>query len=254
MNKNIQIISTLFVAIAISLNSCDMGDDVPSEESSAPIEVTYGTMTDQDGNTYRTITVCGQTWMAENLRAVTYNDGMPIHLVTGNNEWASLTVGACCSYNNTSSTDTIATYGMLYNWYAVNTGKLAPIGWHVPSDDEWKQFEVALGLPEARANKQGWRGTRLGGKMKEAGTAHWRSPNLDATNESGFTALPGGYRYVDGPFINIERSGAWWTATEFVSAEYWVESWYRGLTFENNSAFRGQCPWGWGLSVRCVKD
>ena len=201
--------------------------------------ITYGSMTDQDGNTYKTVTIGTQTWMAENLRTTKYNDGTDIYLVTDNTAWGSLTSGGYCNYANTTNVDTIATYGRLYNWYAVNTGKLAPNGWHVPTDAEWETLTNYLG------------GTSVvGGKLKEIGTTHWNSPNQGATNETGFTALPGGYRDEDGTFGYIGRFALLCSATEnglnSARSQFITEGGSNGVMINYRKVF--------GYSVRCVRD
>jgi uncharacterized protein (TIGR02145 family) len=201
--------------------------------------VTYGKMTDQDGNVYKTVTIDTQTWMAENLRTTKYNDGSSITNVTGATEWVNLTTGAYCDYNNTTNIDTIATYGRLYNWYAVNTGKLAPKGWHVPTDDEWSALIDYLG------------GIYVAGdKLKETGTTHWIGPNTGATNETGFTALPGGIRTYNGYFGNVGYYGIWWSATEFSAAN----AGYRLIDFSSSDVFDGSWSKELGFFVRCVRD
>ncbi|NJK98749.1 MAG: hypothetical protein HC905_30955 [Bacteroidales bacterium] len=238
-------LSVIIATVAIIFSSCSNN---PS--SSNPLNgkttaefnsgVSYGTMTDQDGNVYKTVTIGTQTWMAENLRTTKYNDGTAIPNVTGNEEWSGLTTGAYCNFNNTSNTDTIATYGRLYNWYAVNTGKLCPTGWHVPTDAEWTTLSDYLGgepLSDA------------GGLLKETGTTHWASPNTGATNETGFTALPGGYRYKDGTFVGIGGGGVWCSATGLPiapGAVTWVAS--------NRNVYRSLYNKEVGFSVRCVRD
>jgi len=202
-------------------------------------DVNYGTMTDQDGNVYKTVTIGTQTWMAENLRTTKYNDGTSIPNVTVDDEWTGLTTGAYCNYNNTSKTDTIATYGRLYNWHAVNTGKLAPSGWHVPSDAEWTTLTNHLGNESV-----------AGVKMKEAGTTHWKHPNTGATNETGFTALPGGFRTSNGTFREIGYYGLWWSATEFSA----VSAWFRKMDYYYSSVFRYYDDKEVGFSVRCLRD
>jgi uncharacterized protein (TIGR02145 family) len=164
---------------------------------------TAPTLTDIDGNVYSTVTIGTQTWMAENLKTTKYNDDTAVPNVTDETEWANLTTGAYCWYDNNASAYK-ATYGALYNWYAINTGKLCPTGWHVPSDAEWLTLENYLGGEDV-----------AGGKLKEAGTTHWLSPNTGATNETGFTGLPGGFRWDWGTeFWPIGQSGFWWLATE----------------------------------------
>lgn len=199
--------------------------------------VTYGTMTDQDGNVYKTVTIGTQTWMAENLKVTKYNDGIAIPNVTDNTAWKELTTGALCDYANTPSNS--ETYGKLYNWYAVKTGKLAPKGWHVPSDAEWTELTNYLG------------GTSVaGGKLKETGTTHWASPNTGATNETGFTALPGGTRYSSGAFDDIGTSGVWWSATENNA----TSAWDRIVYLNYSDVVRGYFNKEVGFSVRCVRD
>ena len=165
--------------------------------------LTYGTMTDQEGNVYKTITIGRQTWMAENLRTTIYRDGTAIPNVTDNTTWSALTTGAFCTYNNTTDAITIATYGRLYNWYAAtNSHNIAPLGWHVPSDAEWLTLNNYLGDDVA------------GAKMKETGKSHWLSPSGSETNESGFTALPSGFRdYTDGKFIRMGDYCQYWQST-----------------------------------------
>jgi uncharacterized protein (TIGR02145 family) len=239
------LIMCVFIAFASSCskdddNSNDSQDDSLNEKTTAVFNsnITYGTMTDQDGNIYKTVTIGTQTWMAENLRTTKYNDGTDIPNITLISNWYTLTTGAYCNYDNTTIADTIATYGRLYNWYAVNTGKLAPKGWHVPTDDEWTVLETYLGKDVA------------GAKMKETGYTHWNSPNTGATNETGFTALPGGFRSSTGIYYNIGTFSIWWSATEedddnslSIYLFYYYSKDTRDAS-EKNHAY----------SVRCVKD
>ena len=201
-------------------------------------EDTPETVTDVDGNVYTTVTIGTQTWMVENLKATTYNDGTPISLVTDNNQWKNLNAAAFCWYANDAATYKNP-YGALYNWYAVNTGKLCPSGWHVPTHAEWTELTDYFGG-----------GTVAGGSLKESGTMHWASPNVDATNESGFTGLPGGARQ-DGGFLFIGVSGSWWSATEY-NSEWAYE---RGLNYNSGNVFWVNFnPKTNGYSVRCLKD
>jgi len=239
---------SLFIAsISIVFSACKKDDN--GQSSSNPLNgkttamfnatITYGTLTDIDGNVYKTVTIGTQTWMAENLRTTKYNDGTAIPIVTDNIAWVNLNTGAYCHYNNTINADTIATFGRLYNWYAVNTGRLAPDGWHLPTDEEWTTLITYLG------------GESIGGgKLKEAGTMHWIYSNEAATNETGFTALAGGYRIFDGTFSYIGENGSWWSATEtdINLALAWHMTRYD--SFANRFLYNKQ-P---GLSVRCVKD
>jgi len=205
---------------------------------------TYGTMTDQNGNTYKTITIGTQTWMAENLRVTKYRNGDPIPNVTDNAAWVALTTGAYCSYGNTANKDDIASYGRLYNWYAASDSRnIAPLGWHVPTDADWTTLTTYLG-GEAVA----------GDKMKETGTTHWTSPNTSATNESGFTALPSGIRwgfYAPGEaFGRLGYGGYWWSSTAGV-APY---AWYRDVDCSYADCSRRYISKQEGFAVRLIKD
>ena len=198
-----------------------------------------GTVSDLDGNTYSTIQIGTQVWMAENLRTTKYNDNTLIPNVTDPTAWKNLITPAYCWYNNDASTYKIP-YGALYNWFAVNTAKLCPTGWHVPLNDEFMAFVTYLGGLEV-----------AGGKLKETGTAHWLSPNTGATNETGFTALPGGRRfYYDGTFISLGSLGYYWSATEDEVIYGGI-----GILHYDSAAIEGD---GYskpnGMSVRCLKD
>jgi uncharacterized protein (TIGR02145 family) len=163
-------------------------------------EITLNTKIDDvDGNTYNTVTIGTQVWMAENLKTTKYKDGVSIPYVTDDYEWYMHSTPAYCWYNNDAATYKNL-YGGLYNWYAVNTNKLCPAGWHPPSNTEWETLATYLGGK-----------TVAGGKLKEAGTSHWLSPNTGGTNESGFTALPGGSRSWGGSFGGVGSVGVWWS-------------------------------------------
>ena len=178
------------LTIASMFTSCNE-DDVPT----API-----TVTDVDGNTYSTITVGGAVWMAENLRTTKYNDGTAITTGLDNTAWTANTTGAYSIYDNDPANNT--TYGKLYNWYAVNTGKLAPAGWHVATEAEYTALVNSLG------------GTSVaGGKMKSTSSL-WNAPNTGATNSSGFSGLPSGYRGSGGGYVLIGEAAYLWTSTE----------------------------------------
>ena len=203
--------------------------------------LTYGSVTDYSGNVYRTITIGTQTWMAENLRTTRYRNGDSIPEVTGNQAWKSLQSHAYCNYENTTDLDKIATFGRLYNWFAVSDSRnLAPAGWHVATDADWTTFTTYLGNESI-----------AGGKLKETGTSHWISPNTGASNSSGFTVLPGGRReYTDGSFINLGTDGFWWTNSAY-NPDY---SWYRYLHYDVTNVYRANFHKQYGFSVRCVRD
>ena len=188
--------------------------------------------------------------MAENLKVTHYRDGDPIPNVIDNTEWFNLTTGAYCNYNNDAGY--VSTYGRLYNWYAVDDShNIAPEGWHVPSDEERKQLEMYLGMSQSEADYTGWRGTDEGGKIKESGTTHWNSPNIGATNESGFTALPGGHREYIGDYSHIGTNAFFWSSTEFSTNN----AWYRYLDYNYSEVYRGHSYLKrYGFSVRCIKN
>ncbi len=207
-----------------------------------------GTVTDIDGNVYGTVKIGNQWWMMENLKVTHYRNGDPIQHVTENGTWGSLTAGAYCNYDNNEGN--AAVYGRLYNWYAVDDIRnIAPEGWHVPTDEEWKQLEISLGMSLSDANADGWRGTDEGGKLKETGTAHWDSPNTGATNESGFTALPGGYRYASG-FYNMGGETDFWSTAVYDG----ISAWFHSLDSDGSQVFRSIGTMVNGYSVRCVRD
>jgi uncharacterized protein (TIGR02145 family) len=188
-----------------------------------------------------TVKIGSQVWMRRNLNVATYRNGDRIPQVKTPTAWAGLTTGAWCWYNNDSATYA-ATYGKLYNWYAIHDPRgLAPTGWHVPVDAEWATLITFLG-PNATA----------GGKMKEAGTIHWPAPNTDATNSSGFTALPGGYRFTDGFFYDFAFIGFWWSSTERYTGA--PTAFVRFIQYNNGKTFRNTFNKNNGLSVRCVKN
>ncbi len=193
------------------------------------------TCTDIDGNVYRTIRIGTQVWMAENLKTTRYKDGSAIPTGLSDAAWQATTSGAYAIYDNNVANNT--TYGKLYNWYAVNTGKLAPAGWHVPTHAEWTTLTTFLGGESV-----------AGGAMKA--TTLWNSPNTGATNSSGFTGLPAGYRYYSGAFTNVGYDGHFWSSTEY-SSNF---AWNRNLNYSSSDAIRGNYNKGGGFSVRCVRD
>ncbi|MEA3286786.1 MAG: FG-GAP-like repeat-containing protein, partial [Candidatus Marinimicrobia bacterium] len=209
----------------------------------------YETLIDIDGNVYQAITIGEQTWMRENLKVTHYRNGEAVSNVTDAGTWAGLSTGAYCNYLNINAN--ADTYGSLYNWYAINDAReLAPEGWHIPSDGEWKVLEMYLGMSQADADGLGWIGTDEGGKLKEIGTAHWDSPNTGATNTSGFTALPGGGRDFNGLYDHIRNYGAFWSASENDNNT----AWKRTLQHTHSDIDRYNNDKKYGLSVRCLKN
>ncbi len=201
--------------------------------------VPNNTVADVDGNIYSTVTIGTQVWMAENLKTTHYSDGTSIPLVTDNNVWGSLETPAYCWFNNDGATYKTP-YGALYNWYTVNTAKVCPIGWHVPTDTEWTTLTTFLGGISV-----------AGGKLKEAGTVHWSSPNTGATNISGFTAIPMSMRAGgNGLFDSIIYQSPFWSSSEYSS----IYAWLRSCNYNNSEVLVGWGGKGYGLSVRCLKN
>jgi len=227
--------------------NCKKDDDKPDNPTNGKTTaifnsvLDYGTVTDQDGNTYKTIVIGTQTWMAENLRTIKYRNGDSIPEITENAVWSNLKTGAYCNYNNSNTVEMIATYGRLYNWYTVSDSRdISPLGWHVPTNDEWTTLITYLG-GETLAIK----------KLKEKGKVHWSLNTEGSNNSSGFTALPGGRR-SGMYFMSMGDVGYWWSSTEDDSK---ISAWYRSLSIQPDEAV---APYIWfkedGFSVRCVKD
>ncbi len=213
-----------------------------------------GTLTDIDGNVYHTVKIGNQVWTVENLRTTRYNDGTAIPHVTDNSSWENLTTPGYCYYGNDSTANAVK-YGALYNWYAVNTGKLAPAGWHVPGLAEWDTLKNYL-----IANGYNWDGTttdnKIGKSMAEKTDWYLSSGQgnvgngLSSNNSSGFSALPGGYRLNDGDVSNIGSNGHWWSATEYGAAD----ACNRYLYYSNGNLSRSNYSKAFGFSVRLLRD
>ena len=178
--------------------------------------------------------------MAENLKVTHYRNGEAIHNVTDSTKWHGLITGAYCEYEN--RVDSAAIYGRLYNWFSVNDRRsIAPLGWHVASDSDWKILADYLGGDSV-----------AGGKMKETASSHWKglSVNTGATNKSGFTGLPGGYRDHKGHYGAIGLCTYFWSTTERTSSTVWD----RSLGHNYSDLDRSYGYKQHGFSVRCVKD
>ncbi len=216
-----------FVA-AMAFFSCGKEDFSPEA---------YGTLTDVEGNTYQTIRIGKQWWMAENLRTTRFRDGESIARVTDGEVWGALKSPAYCWYDNDIGNKVL--FGGLYNWYAVATDRLCPEGWHVPRDEEWNQLNVYLG-----------KGYLAGRRMVETGTLLWKHISIGATNESRFSGVPGGWRGT-WSFNAQGTKGFWWSSTEYLTAKAWY--WY----LDGNTAYLGR---GFtsdlfnGYSIRCISD
>jgi uncharacterized protein (TIGR02145 family) len=202
-------------------------------------DLTYGTVSDIEHNSYKTIAIGSQVWFAENLKTTKYNDGTAINLVTENSQWLTLITPAYCWYDNSILNKEMT--GAKYNWWVASSGKVCPIGWHVPTDAEFTVLTDYLGgLAVA------------GGKLKETGTTHWLSPNTGATNSSGFTSLPGGQRTEEGgSFAGMGFYDIWWSSTE----DNELKAWYRSDSWNNTQVFQSAGSLKTrGFSIRCVKN
>jgi uncharacterized protein (TIGR02145 family) len=195
-------------------------------------------VTDSEGNIYKTVKIGTQIWMAVNLKSTRFTDGTTIPLITDTTEWTSLSASGYCWYSNDEASNKNL-YGALYNGYAVSDSNLCPTGWHVPSKEEWQQLITFLGDSITD-----------GSKLKEAGTDHWLTPNKGATNSSGFTALPAGFRYLQGSFASVLSFTCFWSSTETANNDQW----YTGLYFGDASVIMDHRSKKYGFSVRCVKD
>jgi len=232
------------------------------EERSFTTPETYRlTVTDINHNIYSTIEIGDQIWMVENLEVTRYSDGSAIPLVEDRQAWYdfSLYSVAYCWWNNYPAIGTY--YGALYTWPAamhitaendIEPGKVqgvCPTGWHLPSDSEWKQLEMFLGMSSTEANKDDWRGTDEGGKMKHIGSFYWENPNTGASNESGFSAIPGGWRDGAGYFKNLGTATRFWSSS--TRGDY---AWVRQLDYNSSKIYRDTKGLYEAHSVRCIKD
>lgn len=206
------------------------------------------TIMDFDGNEYDVLSIGEQCWMVENLKSTHLRNGDPITTGLSNSEWTATESEAYAIYGDNPAHG--ETYGNLYNWYAVTSPKgLCPIGWHTPTDEEFKELELFLEMDPTSVNAEGWRGSPVGGAMKSI--ILWASPNDGATNESGFTGLPSGCRFkTGGNYHNIGTDTYWWTTTEYSSSHGFM----RKLNYDLSSVYRGNRYKQDGFPVRCVRD
>jgi uncharacterized protein (TIGR02145 family) len=200
----------------------------------------YGTIKDVDGNSYKTIQIGTQTWMAENLKTTRYRNNTQIPNTTDATQWTNLKSGARCSYQNQTSND--CPNGKMYNWYAaVNSNKICPEGWHIPSDDEWETLSNYLGGED-----------EAGGKMKTTGTKYWYYLNIGATNSSGFSAVASGGRYEEGNFRHLGLDIHFWSSTG--ESNLSDKAYYRDIDNTSGMLVRDTYPKYYGFYIRCVKD
>jgi len=195
-------------------------------------------VTDIEGNIYKTVRIGNQVWMAENLKTSTFSDGSEIPDVPDATDWNELTTQGRCWYNNDEAANKDI-YGALYNYYAVNSGKLCPAGWHVPSKGEWEKLRETLGDTLTG-----------GGKLKEEGTEHWKTPNTGSVNSTGFTALPAGIRYFEGTFNSVTMFTSFWSSTESDNNN----GWYLSLYYSDAAVVIHNTSKKDGFSIRCIKD
>jgi uncharacterized protein (TIGR02145 family) len=222
-----------------------------NEKVTDPASLETDSITDIDGNIYKTVKIGSKWWMAENLKVSRYNNGDSIIYISQtkpDSEWSNLKTGAYCYFDKN--------FGFLYNFYTItDSRKIAPAGWHIPTDAEWKELELSLGMSTEDTDKLNWRGTDQGDKLKIANgnSTYWLVSSdiyfIAGTNESGFTALPGACRIFNGQWGDITHTGFWWSSS--VNGN---EAWYRGLDYNKANVFRFSGPGNYGFSVRCVKD
>lgn len=223
--KSLCTITFLVITIIILACACNKDEAV-------------GLITDADGNVYHKVSVGNQVWMKENLKTTKFRNGNKVPLVPGFTAWMRLTTPGYCWYDNDPASNK-ETFGALYNWHAVNSGKLCPAGWHVPTAEEWITLIEYLGGENV-----------AGGKLKEEGTLHWDNPNTGATNELGFDAVAGGARGIDGSFIMIGQRCSWWTSTV-------LNDWSaKSVNIDHYETRAKVISYGKtnGMSVRCIMD
>jgi uncharacterized protein (TIGR02145 family) len=233
---------TSFILSAISIVllcmlpvGCDKNSNPANDDQNEPDSMS---VTDIDGNVYQTIKIGDQWWMAENLKVTHFRNGEPLPYVAAITEWIDLSTPAQCFYFNDSTY--LARYGRLYNWYAVEDSRnLAPQGWHIPSLDEWQTLTDDLGGLEV-----------AGGKLKTTGTTQWLPPNTGSTNESGFSAKPGGCRDWTGHWTNVRHYAYFWSLTEADT----TNAWHLYLCYYYESAVIERYDQRTGFSIRCVRD
>jgi uncharacterized protein (TIGR02145 family) len=228
------------VAVGVFFTGCQ-----EEEEPARVIETS--TVTDVDGNVYKTVKIGNQWWMAENLRVARFVNGEVIALIEVNEldtVWAGLSEPAFTSIND-------AQYGLLYNYAVIeSSNSIAPEGWHVPTDEEWRTLEKEVGMSSDETVSLGWRGGSEAAKLTSLFSAGWPAgAALFGTDEFGFNAKPGGVRVFNGETNFQGNTAFWWTATTNGS-----EAWYRYIDANQTRIFRQHTYKGYGMSIRCVKN
>jgi uncharacterized protein (TIGR02145 family) len=227
--------------------ACDKTDDPASGDQND------GTLKDADGNVYKTVIIGTQTWIVENLRTTKYNDGTEIPNVSSDSQWENLSTGAYCNYDNLESYADI--YGRLYNWFAVNSGKLAPTGWHIATDEDWTiliNYLIDNGYNQDGSTDENKYAKSIASNTLWSFSDKPGSPgaNLEENNCTGFSALPGGFRFYNGEFESIGEGGNWWSSTE-INTDF---AFFRFLYSNSRWLEWGGSPKRYGFSVRLVKD
>jgi uncharacterized protein (TIGR02145 family) len=215
---------------------------------STGLSASFGSVSDIDGNIYKTTRIGTQVWMAENLKTTKLNDGTPIQLITDNNNWGDVPMSPrLCWYNNDSTTYN-SKYGILYNGGVVTTDKLCPVGWHMPTDEEWNTLEIYLGMPENQVGSENIRGTDQGSQMKSI--TGWTN-QVNGFNTSNFSGVPGGVRLPLGTFSDVGQLGQWWSSTKHLQYDFY---WSRSLESDVSGVERNVLSMQCGSSVRCLKN
>lgn len=236
---------TIFLLTSILLFGCKKEDKNIENNSGGYIKRVIG---DIEGNSYEIKNIGNQTWIIENLKVTKYNDGTNIPNVLDDTSWSNLNTGALCEYENTPSNSMI--YGKLYNWSAVKTGKLCPKGSHIPSDTEWTQLIEYLGGDTVAGSKLKQSEIIIPNDVFNNSRNGFKDSLAISTNETDFTALPGGYRDSFGSFTNIGNTGQWWSSTEGSIGKVWG----RIMSNESNGVNRISINKEVGVSVRCLMD
>lgn len=234
----------LIILFALNFTACN-------EKVTDPVVPKTDSITDIDGNVYKTVKIGSKWWMAENLKVTRFNNGDSITFVPQSmpdSEWSNLKKGAFCIFDEK--------FGFLYNYYTISDSrKIAPSGWHIPDDNEWKELESALGMSSGDIEKLNWRGNDQGNKLKIVGgdASKWINSSdvytIYGNNESGFTAFGGSCRIFNGQWGDLFHTAFWWTSS--VNGD---EVWYRGLDYNKPNVFRYYGSKNYGFSIRCVKD
>ena len=242
--EEVDTINPLMGYWVLSTDTVNFGDDCDCVAS----------VTDIDGNTYETVLIGSQCWMAENLRVGTYRDGTPIIFVTDTTQWKEHNITETGAYgvydNDILHSDAL---GLLYNWYVVdNECELCPEGWRVPDDDDWRQLELNLGMSEASADSTGIRGSNEASKMAERYSL-WLAGELrcdSGLGKSGFSVVPAGYRYSNGEYCKIFNLAHFWSSSEFSSSL----AWSRKLSYNSSKVNWNKRSKHFGFSVRCIRN